>query len=318
MYREGLVKYSNIALKILAAKEYGLIKTNAQFWTQFSEQEKIEEVVFQNHEIDQKLSLLEQEFISSDNDEGVVSIFDTEFPIINKNVKNSDKPFLLFYKGDITLLHNLNKNVAVIGLLNPTKEIEKREIEVVKQLVNNGLVIVSGLAKGCDTIAHKVCVDAGNKTIAILPTQLNKISPAVNRTLAKKIVDEGGLLLTEYYKEATSKYEATGRYIERDRLQAMFAKAIVLIASYRKGEGDSGSRHAMESARIYGIERYAMFNEEKDIGDKQFGLNKDFIKSKNDCVEIMQPRSIEYIKNIYNLNLEKKNNYVKPSQLTLF
>lgn len=312
------MKYSDIAFKVLAAKDCGLIKTNAQFWKQFSEQEKIEEAVLQNDEIVQSMNSFKQEFLSSNSDEGVICIFDNEFPVINQNVKNSDKPFLLFYKGDITLLRNLNKNVAVIGLVDPTEEIEKREIEVMKRLVNNGLIIVSGLAKGCDTIAHKICVDTGNKTIAILPTQINKISPAVNRDLAKKIVDDGGLLLTEYYKEATNKYETIGRYIERDRLQAMFSKAIILIASYRKGEGDSGSRHAMESARTYGIERYAMFNEEKDIYAKQFGLNKDLIKSKDDCVNFLQASSIEFIKTINNSNLEKNSDYVKQSQLTLF
>jgi DNA processing protein len=52
-------------------------------------------------------------------------------------------------------MHDLNKNVAVIGLVDPTEEIEKREIEVVKRLVNNDLVVLSGLAKGCDAIVIK-------------------------------------------------------------------------------------------------------------------------------------------------------------------
>lgn len=312
------MKYSDIALKVLAAKECELIKTNAQFWTQFSEQEKIEAAILQNDQIIKVINSFEQKFISSDSDEGVICAFDNEFPVINQNVKNSDRPFLLFYKGDVTLLNDLNKNVAVIGLIDPTEEIEKREVEVVKRLVNTDLIIISGLAKGCDAIAHKVCVDTGNKTIAILPTQINKISPAVNRNLAKEIVDKGGLLLTEYYKESTMKQEAIGRYIERDRLQAMFSKAVVLIASYRKGEGDSGSRHAMEAAKTYGIERYAMFNEATDIDDKQFGLNKDLTNSKYNCVKILQPSSIEFIKTLINSNLVKKPDLAKPTQLTLF
>jgi len=310
------MKYSDIALKVFAAKECGYIKTNAQFWTQFSEREKIEEIVLSDDRIAKIINTFTQQF--TDNDEGFICAFDDEFPVINQKVKNSDKPYLLFYKGDISLLQNLNKNVAVIGLIDPTSEIEKREIEVVKRLVNSDLVIVSGLAKGCDAIAHKFCVDTNNKTIAILPTQINKISPAVNRNLAKDIVSKGGLLLTEYYKESTNRQEAIGRYIERDRLQAMFSKAVVLIASYRKGEGDSGSRHAMEAANRYGIERYAMFNEATDIDDKRFGLNKDLVESKYSPVNKLQQNSIEFIKTLINSNLVKSPDSASPTQLKLF
>ncbi|MDD4700572.1 MAG: DNA-processing protein DprA [Oscillospiraceae bacterium] len=310
------MKYSDIALKVLVAKECGLIKTNAQFWTQFSEREKIEEIGLENDGFTKIISTVVQQFTDS-SDEGFICAFDEEFPAINQKVKNSDKPYLLFYKGDINLLQDLNKNVAVIGLIDPTAEIEKREIEVVRRLVNSDLVIVSGLAKGCDSIAHKFCVDTNKKTIAILPTQINKISPAVNINLAKDIVSKGGLLLTEYYKESTNRQEAIGRYIKRDRLQAMFSKAVVLIASYRKGEGDSGSRHAIEAANSYGIEKYAMFNEATDINDKQFGLNNDLIALKHSHVNILQQNSIEFIKTIINSNLVK-NPDTAPTQLELF
>ena len=310
--------YSDIALKVLAAKEIGLIKTNAQFITEFSEFEKFEEIVLQNKRIGRVADTFIQQFAASDEDEGFVCVFDEKFPFINNNVKNSDKPYLLFYKGDITLLSDLNKNVAVIGLIDPTPQIEKREIEFVDQLVKSGLIVVSGLAKGCDAIAHKVCVDTGNKTIAILPSQISKITPAVNRNLAKDIVFKGGLLLTEYYKEPSSRQNAISRFIERDRLQAMFSKAVVLIASYRKNEGDSGSRHAMEAARNYGIERYAIFNKITDFDDKQFGLNKDLVQLKYDAVKVLNKGSVEIIKTAINSNLINDPDCIKPIQLKLF
>ena len=297
---EKIMRYSDIALKVFAAKHCGIIKTNAQFWTQFSEQEKIENIGLDLNSTSDIVSAYAQQFKNSDADAGFICAFDKDFPIINSNVKNSDKPYLLFYKGDITLLKNLNRNIAVIGLIDPTPEIERREIEVLKQLSNEEIVIVSGLAKGCDAIAHRFCVETGNRTIAILPTQISKISPAVNRGLATDIVNSGGLLLSEYYKETTARNEAIGRYIERDRLQAMFSKAIILIASYRKNEGDSGSRHAMEAAKNYQIERYAIFNKDTDYSDKQFGLNRDFIELKYTDVKILQKSSIDNIKSLIN------------------
>ena len=59
-------------------------------------------------------------------------------------------------------------------------------------------------------------------------------------------------------------------------MQALFSKAVVLIASYRKGEGDSGSRHAFEKAKEYGKKRLVMYRE-KNADDLQFGLNKYYV-----------------------------------------
>lgn len=208
--------------------------------------------------------------------DGVISPFDEEFPSIYSTVKKvSDFPFLLFYKGDISLLKKLENNVAVIGVLNPEEEIVNRETKVVRKLVEGGMNIVSGLARGCDTVAHKVCLEERGKTIAILPTPLYQIYPSENKKLACEIVEKGGLLISEYYNKSSGRFEANKRFISRDRLQAMFAKAILLSASYRMGEGDSGSRHAMAKAEEYSLFRAMLYNHELDRNNPQFGLNQD-------------------------------------------
>jgi len=312
------MKYSNIALKLLAAKECGIIKTNAQFWGKFTDREKFEEV-FNDYRIVQTSEKIASEFDSSDCEEGIICAYDDNFPVINRKVKNNgDKPYLLFYRGDLSLLRDLNKNIAVIGLTDPDEEIIKRETDVVKKLVENNLVIVSGLALGCDTIAHKTCLETNGKTIAILPSQIGKIYPAKNRDFAEEIVKKGGLLISEYYKDAASKNAAINRFIERDRLQAMFSKAIILVASYRKGEGDSGSRHAMEAARKYEIERYVIYNSKMDENNKRFGLNKDLVSSKGiGQVKILITSSINHIKLLENPNLSSKADEYMGKQLTI-
>lgn len=299
--------YSKNAIKLLALKECGYLKTNAQFWREFSNPIIVDEFIQQHAEISQKIDQLKEGFDANDNCEyGTICVFDDEFPCINPKAKESEKPYLLFYRGDKTLLQNLNNNVAVIGLIDPTDNIEERERKIVGKLISNNLVIVSGLAKGCDEIAHRVCVENKAKTIAILPTSLTKIAPASNRALADKIVETGGLLITEYYKEATSRNEAVGRYIERDRLQALFSKAIIMIASYKQGDGDSGSRHAMNYAESYGIKRYVMYNEDTDSEDKRFGLSRQLKTSFK--VNVLSSSSIEEIKAIENPNLTQKSN----------
>ncbi|NGU53359.1 transporter [Clostridium perfringens] len=313
------MKYSDITLKVLAAKECGIIKSNAQFWNDFDEIEKFEMAISKDSNFDNTIIKLRNELISSDNyEEGIISVYDESFPVINKKVKNKgDKPYLLFYKGNLELLDDLNNNIAVIGLIDPDKNIAKRESDVVEKLIDNDLVIVSGLAAGCDSIAHKLCLEMGGKTIAVLPSQLNKIYPAENKKLAEDIVQKGGLLISEYYKEPKTKFEAVNRFIQRDRLQAMFSKAIILVASYRKGEGDSGSRHAMNAARKYEIDRYVIYNNKTDENNSMFALNKDLLLDKKiNSVKVLKSSSINEIKSLKNNDLISDNSY-KSEQLKL-
>ena len=236
--------------------------------------------------------------------DGIISTFDSEFPQIYPSVKKeADKPYLLFYKGDISLLKDLSKNVAVIGLLTPDQNIVERETVVVKKLVERGMNIVSGLAKGCDTIAHKVCLEANGKTIAILPSPLAQIFPSENRGLASEIVDNGGLLISEYYKKPTSRFESTKRFIDRDRLQAMFSKAILLSASYSEGMGDSGSRHAMGKAEEYSLFRTMLYDERIDKDNPQFGLNRNYYIAKK--INVMTQSILDEMIQ-YNVNYEKR------------
>ena len=211
--------------------------------------------------------------------DGVVAIGDDDFPTHRGSVKNSERPIFLFYKGNVSLLSAKSKNIAVIGLLSPTQEIEFVERKLVSGLVENGAVIVSGLALGCDSIAHLQTLDSNGKTVAILPSPLNDIMPAKNKELAKDIVTNGGLLVSEYLTARKSKMELSGRYQERDRLQALFSNSIVLSASYAKNDlgNDSGSRLAMGYAKDYSIPRAVIYDQEQHFNNPMFDLNRQII-----------------------------------------
>lgn len=308
------MKYSSIALDVLTAKECGIIKSNSQFWKSFSELENFKNEIL-NYDSFAKTRQKILDEMKNTMIHGFCCLFDDNFPLINKNVKrNSDKPYLLFYKGDLSLLNDLNKNIAIIGQVDPDDSIIKREESIVKSIVKEELVVVSGLALGCDAVAHSTCIDNNGKTIAVLPSTIDKIYPSENKEIAEKIVKNGGLLVSEYHKNPISKHEAISRFIERDRLQAMFSKTIILISSYRKGEGDSGSRHAMEAAKKYGIDRFVMFNKATDHYNIKFGLNKDLIENEVG-VKILQSSSIEYLKKLKNENLIKTKNNLSEKQL---
>ena len=256
--------------------------------------------------------------------DGLVAIGDKNFPKYRGDVKESERPIFLFYKGDINLLDIENSSIAVIGLLNPNEAIEIREQKVVAQIVQRDVIIISGLALGCDSIAHKQAL-MGGKTIAILPSPLNSIMPAKNRSLAYEIVEEGGLLITEYYDEFKSSMELSSRYKERDRLQALFCDAIILAASYSQDSAnrwkifdqklDSGARLAMAYAKDYNIPRAVMYDPNNDFNNPMFDLNRELIAEQKN-VTILTQKNLEEI--INKIKSKKINNNKTAYQTDLF
>ena len=341
-------KYSDNVLNVLAALSYQGIanawivenyhqKVDNNFLVKLEKKRDKKEVIkntlehdFANRKEEIKVELDKL----GDSIDGYTAFGDDNFPIILHNnkkkktynhfnvnktnfrkmttTKNSDFPVFLCYKGDFNLLQKKTMNIAVIGLLNPDEKIQLLEEKIVSTMVKHNAVIISGLALGCDYIAHKSALKNNGATIAILPSTINNIIPKQNSELAREIVDNGGLLISEYYKEDKHRNELIKRYIERDRLQAAFSDMVILTASYTEEDTkenkklDSGSRHAINKAKEYGI-KYAVICDKSLIFDKQFQLNKKLIE------EITkQSLNIENIdKTIYFTNYDRNNRKFK-------
>lgn len=160
---------------------------------------------------------------------------------LDKNMSGvTTAPLVLFYKGNIDLLNPMIFKVAVIGTRECTPIIEQKE-RLMVDIIAQSAVTVSGLALGCDAVAHHETIRCGGKTIAILPSAIQGIKPAQNTGLAQDIVASGGLLISEYLTNSTNTFEIKHRYVERDRLQALFSNGIMLCASKEGG----GSRIAL-------------------------------------------------------------------------
>lgn len=317
------MKYTRNSLNILTVKSFKGIG-NAWIVKNLKGNENIETIVNLLNQTNKKESISVEDFKRINNNfeslllkkfenicDGFVAIGDPDFPQYRGIVKESEQPVFLYYKGNINLLNKYNKNVSVIGLLNPTIDIEERERKIVECFVKNGATIVSGLAYGCDSISHRQALESHGKTVAILPSPLNNILPARNKELAYQIVEEGGLLVTEYGNDFKNQMELSSRYKERDRLQALFCDAIVLASSYAKNSSerignehlqkqklDSGARLAMNYAREYNIHRVVMYDQRIDGNNPMFDLNRDVIKEQKEIIIITQDNIAETIKKI--------------------
>ncbi|HNO72014.1 MAG TPA: DNA-processing protein DprA [Bacteroidia bacterium] len=317
------MKYSKNSLNILTAKFYKGIG-NAWIVKNLKGNESVASIVeLLNKKIEEKTSVEEFENLKRDFEfkliqkfedccDGFVALGDHNFPQYRGIVKESERPVFLYYKGNIDLLSIENKNISVIGLLNPEGDIEERERRIVREFVKNGATIVSGLAYGCDSISHQQALDSNGNTVAILPSPLNNILPARNKGLAYQIVEEGGLLVTEYGNDFKSQMELSSRYKERDRLQALFCDTIVLAASYAQNSAerwgmfgkklDSGARLAMGYAKEYNIPRAVMYDEHLDENNPMFDLNRDIIREHKDVTIITQSNFAEKVKELINDN----------------
>lgn len=306
------MKYSDNALNIITLKSYKGIG-NAWIVKNIAGKKNVDDIVnLLNSKSKQSFVVTIEHFETEKNKiqnkidalgdfcDGCIALGDLHFPKYRGNVKESEQPVYLFYKGNLSLLDDENKNITVIGLLNPSTEIEEREKKLVSEITKREITIVSGLAFGCDSIAHRQALIGGN-TVAILPSPLNNILPAKNRELAYEIIDNGGLLITEYYEIHQSAMELNTRYKDRDRLQALFSDAVILVASYAKNSAtiwnitnqklDSGARLAMEFAGNYQIPRAIMYNHDVDYQDPMFDLNRELLATNS--VSILTPKVLD-------------------------
>ena len=108
-----------------------------------------------------------------------------------------DGPVLLFYKGHADL--NAPKIVGIVGTRNNTAYGETVTAELVKGLACPGLVVISGLATGIDTIAHQAALENNIPTVGVVGHGLDRIYPSVNRSLAINMIKNKGGLLSEFF-----------------------------------------------------------------------------------------------------------------------
>src|SRR5271154_7484163 len=119
---------------------------------------------------------------------------DAEYPERLREIY--DPPAVLWIRGDVTLL--ARPGIAVVGTRQPSPYGAGMAELLSRDLANRRLVILSGMARGVDTAAHKGAIEAGGKTVAVWGTGIDVIYPKENKKLAEQIVATGGTIVSEY------------------------------------------------------------------------------------------------------------------------
>ncbi|MHB9336579.1 DNA-processing protein DprA [Fusobacterium polymorphum] len=217
------------------------------------------------------------------------TIEDDIYPQCLKEISNP--PLKLYYKGNLDLLKD-ERLIAVVGTRNPSSYGKLCCEYMVKKMTSANITIVSGFAKGIDSIAHKTSLLAGGKTIAVIASGLDIVYPASNLSLYREI-EEKGLILSEY--EAGVK-PFKFNFPQRNRIIAGLSKGIIVVESKDRG----GSLITADLALEFNRDVYAV------PGD----VFSEYSKGCNNLIRDSKAKSLSNINELlddYSWKIEEKN-----------
>jgi DNA processing protein len=194
-----------------------------------------------------------------------------------------DSPLMLYYKGNAGLNHKYV--LSVVGTRRATDYGKRICRNLIDGLSSLGVLVVSGLAYGIDTTAHKSALDSGMSTVAVLGHGLDRIYPQLNRPLAGRIVNQGGLL-TEFLSESNPDRE---NFPKRNRIVAGIADATIVIEAGKRG----GALITAEIANSYNRDVFAVPGR---IGD-EFSEGCNNLIRTNRAALVESSADIKYIMN---------------------
>lgn len=167
---------------------------------------------------------------------------DPEFPPLLKEIPWP--PFGIYVKGNLRRSQDLR--LAIVGTRKATKQGMEFAEKIGGEFARLGITVVSGLALGIDESAHKGAVDANGKSVAVLAVGLERVYPAQNKNLADKILECGGVLVSEY-PIGSSSYPT--RFIERNRIISGLSRGIIVVEAPEKSGALATAKFAVDQNR---------------------------------------------------------------------
>ena len=170
--------------------------------------------------------------------------YDSEdYPDLLRNVY--DPPYLLYYYGNISVA-NAYPLLSVVGTRKSTDYGKNASKYLVRDLSEAGIGIVSGLALGIDSHAHRYCMEGGSPTIAVMGTSIDNIYPRSNTNLFKEILDQGGLILSE---TGPGGQTFRANFAMRNRIIAGLSRGTLVIEAGKKSGSLITATYGLDNGR---------------------------------------------------------------------
>ncbi len=172
---------------------------------------------------------------------GAIKIRDTNYPYLLREIYNSPKE--LFYRGDLRVLQKTC--ISIVGTRKNTEYGERMTRSIIENISALDICIVSGLAAGIDTIAHKAALELNLPTIAVLGSGINNIYPKQNQNLAQRI-EQNGLILSEYPEETEP---INYHFPQRNRIVSGLSVATIVIEAPKRSGALITAKLALDQGR---------------------------------------------------------------------
>ncbi|MBN1550162.1 DNA-processing protein DprA [bacterium] len=172
---------------------------------------------------------------------GILTFDNEEYPRLLKTI--SSPPPVLFFRGNEKFLNM--PAIAVVGTRNPTPYGLDVTRELVHQLTDHGVVVVSGLALGIDALAHAISIEKGGNTIAVLGCGLDQKYPVSNQQIRSNI-EKKGLVITEFDWGTPPR---PGQYPQRNRIISGISLGVVIVEARKTSGALITINHALDQGR---------------------------------------------------------------------
>lgn len=190
-----------------------------------------------------KIDIDNLENILKEKDVKVVTYIDKKYPEVLKNIYNP--PAVLYYKGDF-LSKNFDNALAVVGSRKCSQNAIENTKNIISGLKNTEVIIISGGARGIDTVSHKAALENNLETIVVLGGGLDNIYPKENKQLFEKIIENNGAVISEYFPTVMPD---VFRFPERNRIISGLSKGTLVAEAGEKSGALITARLCLEQGK---------------------------------------------------------------------
>jgi DNA processing protein len=155
-----------------------------------------------------------------------------------------DPPVLLFFKGKLP--NPEAPLAAIVGTRRPSAQAAAQAFDIAKNLAHNGVSVVSGLALGIDAMAHRGNIEGGAPTVAVLGSGLDEVYPSSNRMLARRVLETGGSLISEYPPGTSPR---KWNFPARNRIISGLSRGVLIVEAPEKSGALITAHFALEHNR---------------------------------------------------------------------